>query len=348
MQSIQLIQTMQWIQRELESICGVLLSPGTIQLTREAEKGSPLPEEIILATYELARKQPILVERPMVVDVLTAFSLDFLLVPEWPAKYGTLIRDRESGRGEIYRSMNYWNWFTESITPLSKLLIPEAIRQEHDFDETLTIEWRSSISGSLTLEVVAHVLNEVNSLYLAIARGLRIQNVEPLQIIFADSGSPLRIDLKGLGEPIKHVKDALLESWRRIRHWRADELTENSKAALSGLEVLRQLGALESGGKLTKEDCNQIRGQVVSSIVEIFGNGAVPREIPSVERVENQRLIEERVTKLLPHHPSDQVDEKTDEAIKPRKKKVKKAAAKRATPKDHASGGSSVSTGGEN
>ena len=107
----------------------------------------------------------------------------------------------------------------------------------------------------------------------------------------------LRIDLRGLGGPIKQIKELLLEGWSRIRHRHADDFRSNTKALLEGLHVV---DALASNKHLDPESKSRIRHRLVESMLNLFKASALPREVQPVEIIFNDTLIEGIQRRLLP------------------------------------------------
>ena len=106
------------------------------------------------------------------------------------------------------------------------------------------------------------------------SRAYQIKDSSTLTIVKVDSGSSIRIDCKGLGEPIKHLKDLILEAWHKLRHKRAEEVSENSKAVLGSLAVIEKINARERDNSLSKEEAEQLRRTVITSVCGLFACGA--------------------------------------------------------------------------
>jgi hypothetical protein len=130
-----------------------------------------------------------------------------------------------------------------------------------------------------------------------------------LEIIKLESGTGLRIDLKGLGEPIKEIKNLILEMWSKHRHKRVDEIVDHNRALASSIHLLEEIGRKVKKGNLTDEDGNRFKRAVVASALGLFKNGALIEEIPPVESIDNVKLLDGFGPKLLAAPPEEAADE---------------------------------------
>jgi hypothetical protein len=136
--------------------------------------------------------------------------------------------------------------------------------------------------------------------YSAIAEAYELGTTSTLlKIVKVESGSSIRFDCRGLGEPVKHFKDFLLEAWHKLRHQKAEEVTVANEAVLSSLSVLRELKKREQSGDLPPEKAELLRRTVVESTLGLFHRGVLPTEVADVEIVNNVALLGRFNPKLL-------------------------------------------------
>jgi hypothetical protein len=182
------------------------------------------------------------------------------------------------------------------VKPFTVLTIPADLLNERR-EEVLAVNL--SDRESLDLKILAKVLGEMEALYDAINRAFARADAPPLQIIKIESGSSLRIDLKGLAETIKELKNAVLEIWTKHRHKKADEIIDQHRVVSSGIEVLTQIDLRVRKKELAGEDGARFKRAIVLGTLGLFKNGALIDEIPPIEVVDNVRLLDGFAYKLL-------------------------------------------------
>jgi hypothetical protein len=124
------------------------------------------------------------------------------------------------------------------VKPLTALTIPAALLVDLRED---VLAVNLSDRESLDLKVLAKVIGEVEALYDALNRVFGRAGAPPFQVIKIESGSSLRIDLRGLAETIKELKNAVLEIWNKHRHKKADDIIDQHRVVSSAIEVLTQI-----------------------------------------------------------------------------------------------------------
>ena len=113
----------------------------------------------------------------------------------------------------------------------------------------------------------------------------------------------------------------IIEGWRAIRYRNAGDLRSNNKAALSSLKVLADIADKRDKKAITDEDAAKLSQKIVNAMLDLYEKGGLIREIPVVEEVSNQKLIEALQPKCLPApEPNGLPEAKTP---KKRVKKVK-------------------------
>lgn len=182
------------------------------------------------------------------------------------------------------------------VKPLMALTIPPDLLNEQR-EGVLAVNL--SDRESLNLKVLAKVIDEVEALYDTINRIFGRTEAPPLQIIRIESGSNLRIDLRGLAETVKELKSAVLEIWTKHRHKKADEIIDQHRVVSSGIEVLTQIDNRVKKKELTGEDGVRFRRAIVQSTLGLFKSGALIDEIPPIEVVDNVKLLDGFAYKLL-------------------------------------------------
>lgn len=310
MQTIDFVNTAKWLVALYENETKGLIFKGRYRVADPDEKRQMSPQ-IVRAITDLAVGAQRIAAHPHAVEVLKAFGLEPIASRDYAIKVGEVLlgateRDSRGTLDDILRPL-WSNWWIleECVEPLERLLIPSLVATQTDFDEVLTLELRYDAHDvAPKAETVADVLRAADSLYATVARSTGTDNFPPLAVIYADSGSSVRFDLRGLGEPIKQLKLFVVELWNRFRHRRADDYRSSADAFLAGLEVIGSLEALHSKGALAAEDVARYKHTLLELGIKLFESGALPREVPRIEPVLNQQILSEFQRKLLPASPS--------------------------------------------
>lgn len=294
---------------------------------------------VLKATNEMAVVRISLVSDPFAAEVLKAFHLEDLLSDSFPTQIAeksitTLTKVKESDiTEEVIESLGTlgrnWNLLQSTVTPLQKLLVPNEIAGEKDFDDILTIELRYEHEHSPQAETISEILTNIEQLYAAVAISLGERNYRPLAVLYVASGTSFRFDFTGLGEPIREIKELLVEAWTRLRHRKADDLHQNNKVLLGSLEVLRHIEADAKQNVLDPEEALRLREQVIKNTIALFEAGALPREIPNEEIVSNRKLLQGIQVKLLPPQPSEKGE--NADLSKPTKKRKRRIKRKKSS-----------------
>lgn len=292
-----------------------------------------MTQEALKATHEFATLQPKLSSDPLVPIILNAFGLDMILGKDYPVKLASFISMasfRPAAPEEmseiLYDVSKAWNLLCGCAEPIETITTPSVIVAEKDFDEILTIEMRYTKDFDPSIETIAEILKNVNSIYSDVSKLRGTKDSGNLVTIYAASGSGFRFDFKGLGEPIKEIKNLLIEAWQRIRHRKAEDIQQNNVAILSSLKVLDEIKAKRNKKVISDEDANKLCRKIINASLGLFEKGALIREIPVAETVLNQNLIETMQPKRLPPPAPKQLPEaKTTKKVSKKSKKKKKA-----------------------
>ena len=260
-------------------------------------------ESLLDISNQIALAQQAVSGHPFAAKVLVSFGVDSLFdakfVGNMLAKLVGGEAEKHGTAGEYWPLFRRWQMMQECVKPLSELTVPVEVGQEKDFDDVLTIEILRGEDTTPTLETLCSVLEDIDDLYQAFLTLQKNVSAEPLRIIYVASGSSMRVDLKGLGEPIKHIKNLLVEGWSLWRHRKSTELAHNSRSLLSSLKTFSEIDKHVKTGAMGKADGEALKGRMQKAMLGLFGEGALPREIPTVENVSNYTLIEFGSPKLL-------------------------------------------------
>ncbi len=301
MQIIQVLQTIDWL-REVGGSFIESLDAATSH-TPKSFAGDPM----LVALYEHARMSKTLRENPVATEVLHAFGLSMAFLHE-----GLILKtlgDYKSDRPEedrphrlrvaaIENFIRPWRQMISVVGPLQKLTIPAALAEGATREEILTVNIAER--EHLDLKTLIKTLSQIEALYDTVERvhGADSQ-FPPLELVKIESGTSVRVDVKGLGKPIKEIKNLILETWTKHRHKRVDEIVDHNRAVASSIQLLEEIDQKAKKGSLSNEDANRFKRAVVSNTLGLFKNGALIEEIPRVEVVDNVKLLDSFGPKLL-------------------------------------------------
>ncbi|UPL48753.1 hypothetical protein [Hymenobacter sublimis] len=326
MQTLTAIQTIEWI----DSLFSLKVKEGLFMgaLRVQEDKVSSVLE----VTHELARLSSIISENKNAVRILKAFELTQLADISFGPKYAQAALTQKAGepRNPTFLLSNKWRVMITAAKVWKELTIPAELKITETNDSLISIELQFEEIAP-PASVLSKAINAIEELYESIRSAYQIEGNETLKIIKADSGSDVRIDLKGAGGVIKHLKDFFLEAWHKIRHKRAEEVVENNKALLSSLAVVQQIESLVSSGSITNEEGERLKYRIINSTISLFDSRALPGNIPINENVNNVKMLDRFSPKLL--NESQNTEKETNETgaiditpteIKPSNNKNKK------------------------
>jgi hypothetical protein len=261
-------------------------------------------EMIINAIGQLAIARVEIEKNKAAVEILKAFSLDKLLDVSTSQGIATLLlaagADPSKAIEQILPLSSNWETLKDCLPNLENLLLPSEVAKEEDFDEILTIELRFDTEINPKAETIAEVLFNANKLYEAFARIQGEKEYQALTVAYADSGSAVRFDFRGLGSIIKEVKHFLVDLWRALRHRNIEDVQRKTEVLMSGVEAVSKIEEKRKKGLLSEEDAARAKHQIMEAGLGLFEASALPREIPRIEQVSNQQLLHDVSRKLLP------------------------------------------------
>ena len=323
MQTLEMLQTIKWILSLYSEQTRATLFEGELFIRPpEAEMG----RLILNASHEVARLRSTLLAHPFALQVLTAFSLSDIAEEEWPVHLSSIFGakgERGDSLAELHSKlagiMQNWATMRACFQPVQNLTIPPEVIAEENLDKIWTIEIRSE--KEITVDSLSKVFKNASELYDGIAQLMDISEFEQLQVIYVASGSSKRFDLRGLAETIEKAKEFIIELWHQIRYRRITDSHMSNKAILDSLTVLEEIDARRDKNILTANEAYSLRTRILQAAMGLMNEGALIREIPAVETVTNQELLEERQQRLLPAPPETVTKAKAP--TKPRRRRKK-------------------------
>ncbi len=221
----------------------------------------------------------------------------------------------------LIRLREDWRVLSKCAKPIETLTTPtvELGADEAELDINITDR------DTLTLESLIAILSDLQSLYETGARITEKKEFEPLQVIKIDSGTNVSINLKGLGEPIKQIKNLILEMWAKYRHKRAKEIIDQNRVVASSIELIEVIETKRKNGFIADQEAKRLTRALVSKTLSLFENGALIAEIPERENIDNAKLLLEGFgpKRLPPPEPPSNASSTPDPRTPPSPRSIK-------------------------
>lgn len=303
MRALEVLQTTDWISSITEEFRAKLRELTVTGMNTDLKRIDLVGRSMVLI-HAHGRVVDTLKGNPSAVAVLTAWGLEAILLETSPLLSSVtqlLSVDKTERYGEGFedfaRMHHVINRFLADAVPWRRLIVPADLAGKEPLgDAFLTINLERDV---LELGVVRKVLADLESLYQAVNQISGKPERSSLQIVKIESGSSLSINLKGIGEPIKQLKQFVLEVWTKHRHKRADEILDRHRVMASGIHLIDQIDKRVQKDVLSTEDGNRLKRVVLKDTLSLFSSGALIEEIPVIEKVNNLALLSSFGPKLL-------------------------------------------------
>ena len=229
-------------------------------------KGMKEEPDVIRCIVDASQFADRLSRNAAAVQIMQAFGLDQLADREtfyaWvQGNTGSAARHRETSDADKHtkemagHSLTIaWRTMMSFVDPFEKLTTPEEMRTPELPKTFISFEIAGIDAENTPLPILSKATGFAEEAYEAVCRVYQTKDGDHLALVKIESGSIIRIDCKGLGEPIKHLKNLILEAWHKLRHKRAEEVLENSKAVLGSLAVIEHIAKRERDGSLSSEE----------------------------------------------------------------------------------------------
>lgn len=329
MQTLTIIKTIRWIDSLIDTETKDIFM-GLDPIRTDQKTDVPLIAILTKALHQIASAAAEIRKNPDAVEILKAFSLDIILDGDVMADLTSkvVMGDPNDRGGNEYLKIIVPNWknMIACVDPIDLLNTPDELKRDEKRDDIISLEIRYREDRRVDLSDLSKVAGLLQKAYETVADIYGKSTKSRLSIIKMDSGSAIRIDCKGIGEVVKHLKDFYIEAWNKLRHKRAEEIIANNKAMLSSLAVMDRIATLEKDKSIGPEKAELLRRGVLDSTLGLFECGALLTEIPSQETVDNSLLLETFSPRLLeaPKEKSTLKPSRKRKAAKRSPKKIKR------------------------
>jgi len=117
------------------------------------------------------------------------------------------------------------------------------------------------------------------------------QSSSDLAILACDSGSDKAFDFLGAAKIIEMVKEIILSFWDRVVFFREKKQSERLKLVAESLPIIDEIGSLESQQKLSREQAELLRRNIIKGTNKFISVGAVIPEIEETTVYEPRKLL---------------------------------------------------------
>lgn len=317
----------------------------TLLLERDREIRKAPEAGFFELIMELVRLQPGLRRIPHVREVLSAYSLEDILSDKYPSllmhEGG---RDKPGGGHE-----SYYNWalLFKSTDVIELLLIPADLRGGKTPEEDLCFELGSD-SSTVTASQLSIAVRAAQELYSTIASAMGVsRDQDELRVTYIATGSPIRMDFRGLGDVVKQAKQFLLEMFIELRDRNANHLTANADAVINAMTAVRSVDQRVKDGSLSTQDGADLKRALARAAGKVFKSGLRSCEIPDQQVIDNRESLL-RISGTLPALPVAQSEKRSVIALSSMDLDAKAKGSKSARRKTKKKSGSHDDAGPEN
>jgi hypothetical protein len=158
-------------------------------------------------------------------------------------------------------------------------------------------------------ERITSAIEGITKLYSAMAVVAGVEGA--LVLASCDSGSDKVFVFRGTAAAVGEVRKLLLELWDRIAHFGERKLSARLKVALESLTVLDKIGDLEKSGKLSKDQADLARHNILIGGRAFVGAGAQTSDMRNRVPPHPDALLKPQEKFLLPAPEVEQVEHRT-------------------------------------
>jgi hypothetical protein len=337
MQPLRMLETIRWIVKQIpeEAV------QGFFSHSLFGHPGANKLDTAVAVLHAMTRAAARMDMNADAVQVLKAFDLTLVFSQEYLTAFVRAVSlEKEEDRFAMQHwssAVRPWQVMTDCVKPIETLVIPPELASGRIPDDIISIEVEQDSSGQVSLQNLVDAIRHLDGLYSALARvDHPTASAElRLHVISIQSGTNVRIDCKGLGDVVKHLKELVLEGWRMVRHRRLDNLKDHLEGLRSALSVMQEIDQKVAGHTIEPEEGEKLKQVVTTEMLGLFECGALPTQIARRESVDNPKLLREFSPKLLTgsSEPSPLEPTQPKKQSKPRRKRKKDATAIEEIPK---------------
>jgi hypothetical protein len=327
MQVQKVLHTIAWLIEVFEPITEMLLAELPGALRRPELPNDPSRAELFRALHKAGAILTQVNANGDAVQVLDAFRLMNLRDAEYVVQiFGKALGSAPSAgpRPEYHdylRSVVHpWNHMVSCLEPLGDLTLPAELRSLNQGDEAAIFSVELTDRPELTVQPVLDVLEAITKLYQALGEIQAQKDIPPLTIVKIESGTGLTISFKGVADVVKETRKFVIEMWTKHRHKRVEEVINHNRAVASTIDVITRIEHRVKKHLLQPEEGERLKRAVVSNTLTLFRQGALLSDIPRMEVIDNNNLLDGFSSpKLLTagHEATDQANSEPQDAAGP-------------------------------
>jgi hypothetical protein len=252
--------------------------------------------------------------------LLEVFELDLLLDPKWwgsalSEEQPTKRTESQNGRPEVHGRIMF---AIDKLPKIVSLLRPPA---EDNLEPLAQITLLVPENEDQT-SPPARVIGAIESIVLIYSAICKMHNEEEntLALRRCDSGSDKSFDFTGLPQVIEQVKSVIFGIIDRVIFFREMKYSERVKCVAESLPVLDQIAQMSKSKKLSPEQAELLRRELIDGATKFLETGSMIPEINNQTRYEPSSLIQAS-PKLLLEGPGKKATGIRQQSKAPRRKK---------------------------
>jgi len=273
-----------------------------------------------------ARKIHEIQQHPYAIEVLEHWSLH-PIADESFLELVNMNTDKPRA-SDIRLILKRFNTMTLAIAPIADGLVKPITNR------ILDSEGMASFVLDFDDEVNANDLARTIELALRLFRStseLRTGTATEGQIVSIQTGSGVRIDIKGVADTVDALKRLVTEIWRVARHTKAEQYEGRVNAIKTGLNTLQEITNAAQNGSIDQVDADRLQNAVISDTLRLFDQGVELSGSEFPETLNNHSILADRRRQLLIAAAASEAA--SDRAEEQSKARTKKNTAKKRTKK---------------
>ena len=248
-----------------------------------------------------------LANEPSVNPIIQALELESILQPELlgvaiGAVNGTPNIGELRKRNDVISIMCRIKESLDAVlrfrTAVDTLLILPSKQSIEQVEASLEFEIVDLHNRGIGFDRFRAILASIQALHDTVARALEVEG--RLAIAYLDSGSNSIISIKSNEKIVAGMRKLIGDIWDRIRFNGIQKFERKLEAAEEAIEFVEMIEQKQKEGKIDAAFASQLKHVAVKDTLNLFGKGATLREINTEAKVDNQRLLIDRIdVKLL-------------------------------------------------
>lgn len=138
------------------------------------------------------------------------------------------------------------------------------------------------------------ILESIETLHKNISRVLGLDST-PINIVFMESGSNIKISIKGVAEVIEKIKTAIIQIWQQIRFRELDKFDRKLESVEKAVDLLVYIQEKQNKNELDGHEASLAVDAIWENTLNIIKAGALPsEEFESNDELNTEKLLSQK------------------------------------------------------